>query len=157
VLPILKTASGLRWVSSLPIWSQISTDYRHRQDALGFLLSIEGGPLANFVFSSNQKQTLNNWANGNFISDYNPSPQVPGLTPDGLDFASLSQAVGGGFYPGIEAGIRMTSSHMYSSPFRITSTPFVYAGVLQTPHASFITARFTTRRIERYLGFAFTQ
>jgi hypothetical protein len=157
VLPILRAAAGLRWVSSQPIFAAISTDYvqlslkgnpdpsvqaaadQARQDNLGFLLSLENNVLANFVFTANQKNVLNAWANGNFVSNFNPNPPVPALTPDGLDEASLSQAVGGGFFPGIEAGIRMTSPKMYSSPFRITNTPFTFAGVPQKPHAGFIT------------------
>jgi L-Lysine epsilon oxidase N-terminal/L-lysine epsilon oxidase C-terminal domain len=157
VLPILKAAAGLRWVSSQPIFGAISTDYAQlslkgdpnpsvqatadqaRQDNLGFLFSLENNVLANFVFTANQRQVLNDWANGNFDSDYNANPAALPLTPDGLDKASLSQAVGGGFFPGIEAGIRMTSPQMYSSPFRITGAPFIFAGVPQNPHAGFIT------------------
>src|ERR1017187_4203129 len=157
VLPILKAAAGLRWVSSLALWSAISTDYNQlslkgdpnpavqaaadqaRQDNLGFLLSIENSVLANFVFTANQKQVLNSWASGTFISDFNANPPATPLTPEGLDRASLSQGVGGGFFPGIEAGIRMTSPQMYSSPFRITKASFTFAGVQQNPHAGFIT------------------
>ena len=151
ILPILKAASGLRWVSSLPIWSAISTDYallaakgspdadKLRQDTLSLLLVVEGGSLHDFQFTANQKSMLNAWVNGNFVADYHaPVPNI-GLTPAGLDRASLTQGVGGGFFPGIEAGIRMTTPDMYSSPFRITDKPFEYAGVRQEPHAGFIT------------------
>ncbi len=151
VLPILQAAARLRYVSKLPVWSSISTDYvalskkgdaaadQLRQDTFGVLLSIEGGPLANFTMTDNQHDVLNNWANGTFIADFDPNPPTPALTPDGLDRASLSQAVGGGFFPGIEAGSRMTAPKMYSAPFRITAQPFTFNGVPQTPHAGFIT------------------
>jgi hypothetical protein len=120
VLPILQAAARLRYVSTLPIWSLFSTDYvtlsrkgdpaadQLRQDTLGLLLSTEAGPLANFTMTDNQHDVLTKWANGSFIADFNPNPPLPALTPDRLDRASLSQAVGGGFFPGIEAGIRMT-------------------------------------------------
>jgi len=151
VLPILNAFARLRYVSKLPVWGMISTDYvqlskkgdasadNARQDTLQLLLSIEGNSLANFNFTSNQRQILNDWANGNFNSDFTPNPPQPPLTPDNVDRASLSQAVGGGFYPGIEAGIRMTSSKMYSAPFRITTQPFTFNGIPQNPRAGFIT------------------
>jgi hypothetical protein len=150
ILPILQAASGLKWVSSLDFWRQISTDYAQlaladgsaaqlRQDTLALLLNVEGNVLANFRFTDSQREALNAWANGDFSSDLNPPPPPETLTPDGLERASLSQAVGGGFFPGIEAGIRMTSPAMYSAPFRITDQPFMFNGVLQTPHAGFIT------------------
>lgn len=151
VLPILKAAAGLRWVSSLDIWSAISTDYRQlsrqgdanadqlRQETLTLLVNNVANTLANFRFTDNQLQILNNWANGTFAPDFDPNPPTPPLTPDGIDRASLSQAVGGGFFPGIEAGIRMTSPQMYSAPFRITNKSFDFNGVPQNPHAGFIT------------------
>jgi hypothetical protein len=103
------------------------------------LLSTEAGPLANFTMTDNQHNVLTKWANGSFIADFNPNPPLPALTPDELDRASLSQAVGGGFFPGIEAGIRMTEPKMYSAPFRITDQPFTFHGVPITPHAGFLT------------------
>jgi L-Lysine epsilon oxidase N-terminal/L-lysine epsilon oxidase C-terminal domain len=150
ILPILKAAAGLRWVSSLDIWSEIPTDYsklssksgendQHRRETLALLLNNVKNTLANFHFTGNQLQVLNNWANGNFLSDFNPNPPTPPLTPDGIDRASLSQAVGGGFFPGIEAGIKMTSPDMYSAPFRITNKPFIFKSVPQSPHAGFVT------------------
>jgi hypothetical protein len=152
VLPILKAAAGLRWVSALPNWSGLSTDYgllstknapnadQLRRDTLSLLLAIEtDGVLQNYHFTANQKAVLNAWANGNFMSDFQASPMVPSVTPAGLDQASLTQAVGGGFFPGIEAGIRMTAPAMYSAPFRITNKPFDFAGLPQAPHAGFIT------------------
>jgi hypothetical protein len=152
IFPILKAVSGLQWVSSLPNWTAISTDYvqlstpnnaaadQLRKDTLSFLNAIETtGALQNYHFTANQRTALNAWANGNFVADFQAAPPAENLTPAGLDKASLTQAVGGGFFPGIEAGIRMTAPAMYSSPFRITDQSFVFAGVPQVPHAGFIT------------------
>ena len=145
ILPIIKAASGLRWVSALLIWQSISTDYatlstkgtapadKLRKDTLSLLLGIQGSSLQNYHLTANQKAVLTAWANGDFVSDFNPSPPQEPLTPPGLDRASLTQAVGGGFFPGIEAGIRNTSPDMYSSPFRITDKPFTFAGVSANP------------------------
>lgn len=151
VLPVLKAFARLRYVSELDVWSAISTDYvqlsrkgdpnadQLRQDTLALLLSIEDNTLANFHFTDNQRQVMTDWSNGNFASDFNPNPPQSSLTPDGLDRASLSQSVGGGFFPGIEAGIRMAAPEMYSAPFRITNKPFTYKGIPQSPRAGFIT------------------
>jgi hypothetical protein len=151
ILPILRAASGLQWVSALPAWTEISTDYpslssngagsaQLRQDTRQQLQDIENNEtLQNYKFTANQKAVLNAWADGNFNSDFQPNPPVPPLTPEGLNRASLTAGVGGGFFPGIEAGIRMTAPKMYSSPFRITDQPFVFAGVNQVPHAGFLT------------------
>jgi hypothetical protein len=152
VLPILKAFAKYRYVNKLDVWSAISTDYAQlskqgdpgadqlRQDTLALVLSIEDNTLANFHFTDNQRQILNAWANGTFISDFNQNPPLlPPLTPEGLDRASLSQSVGGGFFPGIEAGIRMTVPEMYSAPFRITTKPFTFKGIPQNPRAGFIT------------------
>jgi hypothetical protein len=151
ILPILKAATGLRWVSALPNWTDISTDYaalakkndatadQLRNDTRTLLANIEAGTLANFKFTDRQRTALDSWASGNFVSDFPPQAPAPAITPDGLNRASLTQAVGGGFFPGIEASIRMTAPAMYSSPFRITNTPFVFAGVNQVPRAGFIT------------------
>jgi hypothetical protein len=152
ILPIVKAAAGLRYVSSLTNWTDISTDYvtlstknnpaadKLRRDTLSLLLLIEtSGALQNYHFTSNQKTVLNAWANGIFVSDYQAAPPPASITPAGLDRASLTQAVGGGFFPGIEAGIRMTAPAMYSSPYRITDKPFMFAGIQQNPHAGFIT------------------
>lgn len=151
ILPILKAASGLQRVSALSIWRSISTDYltlstkgtpaadKLRKDTLSLLLGIQNSSLQNYHLTANQRAVLAGWANGNFDEDFQPTPAQEPLTPTGLDQASLAQGVGGGFFPGIEAGIRMTSPDMYSSPFRITDKPFMYAGVQQVPHAGFIT------------------
>lgn len=151
VLPILKAFARLRYVSQLPVWGAISTDYvqlsklgdatgdQLRQDTLQLLQSIENNTLANFNFTANQRQILNAWANGDFLSNFNPNPSLPPLTPDNLDRASLSQSVGGGFFPGIEAGVRMTAPKMYSAPFRISTQPFTFNGIPQNPRAGFIT------------------
>jgi hypothetical protein len=151
VLPILQAATGLHWVSDLSIWRRFSTDYatlstigtpvadKARKDTLALLLGIQGGALQNYHLTVNQKTVLTAWANGNFFSDFQPNPPQEPLTPAGLDRASLTQGVGGGFFPGIEAGIRMTAPQMYAGLFRITDQPFAYAGVQQIPHAGFIT------------------
>jgi L-lysine epsilon oxidase-like protein len=152
ILPILKATAGLRYVSALPIWTDISTDYvalstknnaasdKLRLDTRNLLKDIvTQSALHDFQFTLNQTAVLDAWANGNFVGDYTATPAQSTLTPEGLDRASLTQGVGGGFFPGIEAGIRMTSPAMYSSPYRITDKPFVFDGVPQNPHAGFIT------------------
>jgi hypothetical protein len=151
VFPILQATSGLQWVSSLPRWRAVSTDYvnlsttgtpptdKLRNDTLKLVRGIQGGALQNYRLTANQDAVLQSWADGSFVADYQPAPAQEGLTAAGLDRASLTQGVGGGFFPGIEAGILMTSSALYSAAFRITNKQFEYAGVTQIPHAGFIT------------------
>jgi len=152
VFPILNAATRLRWVSKLKKFSNLSQDWNTlsqkgnvasddlRQATFLGIMSLETGhSLANFRFTANQRTVLSNWAKGNFVIGYNPAAPVSQVTPNGLDLASLSVSVGGGFFPGIEAGIRMTVPGMYRSPFRITNMPFTFAGVTVIPHPGFIT------------------
>ncbi|ESY55557.1 MULTISPECIES: LodA/GoxA family CTQ-dependent oxidase [unclassified Mesorhizobium] len=68
-----------------------------------------------------QYQMLKTWSGGNADLDWTGSP--PGvnpqdITPYGLDEASLSNAVGGAFYPGIEMGWLSTKPGVYKAPLR---------------------------------------
>jgi hypothetical protein len=82
---------------------------------------------------------LDLWKDGTFIEDFAVPDAPAAIDPEGLDRASLTQGVGGGFFPGIEAGIIMTYKELYAAPFRITREPFVHDGLALTPAAGFIT------------------
>jgi hypothetical protein len=74
------------------------------------------------------------WAAGNFLADWGAGPPLPPppvkpfdqLTPleqtHSLDMTGLWTAVGGAFFPGIEAGSAMTQPSTYGQPFRIRSS-----------------------------------
>lgn len=150
ILPVIQAAANLRWVSSLRIWDMVPRDWaalartdasssKLRQDTYELLMGLEGGALQNFKFMPFQSSALEKWSKGEFINDYNASPPAIVLSADGIERASLEQGVGGGFYPGIEAGIRMTYKEFYSSPFRLKRTPFISHSVQISPRAGYIT------------------
>jgi hypothetical protein len=56
---------------------------------------------------------------GNGYANDLASPDPTVVTPAGLDRAALENAVGGGFYPGIEGGWLMARSETYKEPFRV--------------------------------------
>ena len=90
-----------------------------------------------------QYELMRRWANGDFEADWRGDPVdtitttpgafIPGtkplrdvvssyqVTPEGLDRAALEAAVGGAFYPGIEAGWVMRNPQNFSDkePFRL--------------------------------------
>jgi hypothetical protein len=71
---------------------------------------------------------LQNWANGNFIADWDPSRKRPSTDvndlplaeqPAALDRAALEQCLGGAFHPGCEITWPMRHQLLYYAPFRI--------------------------------------
>ena len=163
ILPIIQRGANLRWVdqwnSFLPIAQDPAilgskTDPSAgsvRSNVFNLLVAIEDFQILNdFEFTQVQRDILNKWLNLDFIEDFNNSPSNLSLTPSNLDRAALEQAVGGGFFPGIEAGILMTNSDIYSEPFRLTRSrsacplglsPFSNNGVSVQLEAGSITAR----------------
>ncbi|MFA6557162.1 MAG: LodA/GoxA family CTQ-dependent oxidase [Candidatus Obscuribacterales bacterium] len=150
ILPILKAVSNLQWVSKKQIWRQFSNDWVQlgtrgtpasdalRNQTYQLLTSLETGTILNFHFTALQRNNLQMWDSGAFISDYDPAIAPHVITPEGLDKASLEQGVGGGFYPGIEAGIIMTYKELYASPYRITRATFTSHTRNLNPHPGFI-------------------
>jgi len=131
ILPILTRASNLRWVNRFDFWDSISRDWKSlaapanaalRLKVFNLLMSIRPkGILDDFRFTKVQVKYLEQWRDGEFINDFdNPSPPVTEITPENLDRAALENAVGGGFFPGIEAGIKLTYAEIYDEPFRLT-------------------------------------
>lgn len=78
-----------------------------------------------------QYRLMQRWAEGDFASDWTGQPSgpqsldeiSPEARPHALDRAALEGCVGGGFFPGIEAGRIMREATTYSrqSPFRIST------------------------------------
>ncbi|TCP52148.1 hypothetical protein EV586_11519 [Tumebacillus sp. BK434] len=75
---------------------------------------------------------LEQWAQGNFISDYSETAAAPAQRledlpladrPHALDEAALEWALGGAFHPGCEATWPMRILSLYSAPFRIKHAP----------------------------------
>jgi L-Lysine epsilon oxidase N-terminal/L-lysine epsilon oxidase C-terminal domain len=148
VLPMLRAIADYRWTSRLPFFEQFPTNWEAlglkansalRADARAKLDTAASTHIENLYFTDTQNQFLDSWESGKFIEDFHDAETAPSITPMGLDRASLSQAVGGGFYPGIEAGIIMTYRELYSAPFRIRRDVFEHQGRQLTPSPGFIT------------------
>ena len=147
ILPILQAVSNYRWVSNFSFWESFPRDWA----ALGLKAN---GPLrrdartklnrvtqlvANLSFTRSQIKMLDLWKDGTFVEDFAVPDAPAAIDPEGLDRASLTQGVGGGFFPGIEAGIIMTYTELYAAPFRITRAPFAHDGRALRPSAGFLT------------------
>ncbi len=145
IFPLLKRARSLRWthgrkslgkVRSEPNWSQISDDFvnlaskAQAQAALRNenLVRIEKvhDLLRDYDMPQWQLDQLQNWADGNFNSDWNGIPPLDATpTPESLTRASLEGTAGQGFFPGIEGGRILTDPSIYiQNPFdfRISHT-----------------------------------
>lgn len=85
----------------------------------------DGNPVPTSFLSFTQIQyaVLEQWANGQFESDWpgnNGGIPEPGtVTPHGLDFAALEHCVGAPFYPGIEVSWLIRRPEFYAEPFRL--------------------------------------
>ncbi|MER8513710.1 LodA/GoxA family CTQ-dependent oxidase [Mesorhizobium sp. M1060] len=148
ILPILQAVSNYRWVSDFSFWEKFPRDWAAlgskandalRKDARTKLDDVAGGLIANLSFTRTQTKLLDLWRDGTFIEDFGAVDTPTDINPDGLNLASLTQGVGGGFFPGIEGGIMMTYKELYAAPFRITRVPFEHDGRGLTPAAGFIT------------------
>lgn len=155
ILPILRRAAGLRFVNQFPVWNSYSRDWAAlgdpqpsslRSDTYEMLLDVEvSGVLNNFKFTGLQKAALKNWLDGIFDADFsNPPAQASNLGAE-LDRAALEQTVGGGFFPGIEAGILMTEPYLYSEQSRLTREPFVDGSQAGSPTVTLRAGALTER------------
>jgi L-lysine epsilon oxidase-like protein len=81
----------------------------------------------------NSSTFLDQWVANDFEEDLAIAPVIP--FPRQLDETSLKQAVGGGFFPGIEAGIRLTYPAIWSArfPFRLIRSGESYTHAIAAP------------------------
>lgn len=129
IFPIVNRAASLRWVNQWNLWNAIPQDWKKlsdRQDSNAQLRKqvfdfVTQPPLSDLQLTKVQLSMLQQWKAGNFVDDWT-SPASPPLTltPQNLDRAALELCVGGGFFPGIEAGILLTNPEIYSEPFRLS-------------------------------------
>ncbi len=83
----------------------------------------EMGEAENQPVTKIQYRALEQWKDGDFVSDWNGAPPPASqITPAGLDRAALQSCVGGAFYPGIEAGWLMRDVYHFQEPFRLSHT-----------------------------------
>jgi hypothetical protein len=101
-------------------------------------------PRVGFSFTSTIYGLLQQWMNGSFVGDYNPSAKDPKSLddvhladrPDTLDRAALHWCMGGPFHPGCEMTWPMRHSSMYRAPFRLRQRPDT---VLEPDYGEFLT------------------
>jgi hypothetical protein len=135
IQPILARCASLRWTNRQPIWAQVPESWdalSNATDAAANQLrqqvaALLSGPLPlhnmseragdNLQLTKLQKSFLASWAVGNFRRDWG-QPNAA-LTPSDYDRGPLEGTVGGGFFPGIEAGSRMKDGANYKEPFRL--------------------------------------
>jgi len=155
VLPIIERATKLRWVNQFAYWNSISRDFALlgklgdaaadalRAEVYAQLIDVQdSGVLNNFQYTDLQRAILDSWANGIFIDDFGaPAPAGALSGPVALDRAALEQGVGGGFFPGIEAGILTTNPYLYSELCRFTREPFIDNNETLTLRAGSLTER----------------
>lgn len=159
ILPILRRASNLRWVNNFDIWDGLSRNEKALSDfstpatvAANALLRqtvfralMEIGPrrrLQDFRFTNVQTKYLEQWRAADFTDDFDVgSGPVDDITPENLDRSALENTVGGGFFPGIEAGIKMTYPEIYDEPFRLTRKPFQHLTFKETLRAGSMSER----------------
>jgi hypothetical protein len=148
ILPILQAVSDYRWVSDFSFWENFPRDWAKlgskannqlRSDTRKLLDKVTGPLVRNLAFTKAQKDMLKLWKEGTFLEDFNAADPPATINPDDLDRASLTQAVGGGFFPGIESGIIMTYKELYAAPFRITRSTFQHGNRTLKPGPGFLT------------------
>ena len=138
IQPILARTVSLKWTNNHILWDSISQNWQdlshdnspatvqERKDiaeALSQPLPLQdrfsGGGANAVTITRVQSRMLNAWALGNFIDDWGQPKAATPPGPADYDVGPLSLTVGGGFFPGIEAGYRMKDSASYIEAFRL--------------------------------------
>lgn len=136
IAPILRRAANLYWVNEEPVWETLrnhlaniaqladpsSVNEVYRTQVQQDLLKAEE-QISDFRMTRRQKRMLEHWAKGRFQSDEDTA-RVPDDDGRLLDRASLAKGVGGGFYPGIEAGLMLRNPNIYEEFGRLTREEF---------------------------------
>jgi hypothetical protein len=168
VLPILSRCTNLRWTHANGLWRKIAkminndwaglsnktdsdtTTLRQKiADELSGELPLvytesESGENEMVRLTDVQRSTLSLWAAGTFDRDFGSPVKTSLANPDDLDRGQIDNAVGAGFFPGIEAGDRTKDKNIYAAPFRLK--PDLPAGFLTEQmavpwHSDFVACR----------------
>ncbi len=142
ILPILQRAAALFFVNSEPVWRAVRNDLAtltdladngsgaaaNRKKVRESLRLAEGptgqiGQIADFKMTQQQRAILDSWVEGRFQSAADPNRAALSM-PQMLDRASLERCIGGGFFPGIEAGLLLREPTLYSEFGRFTRDDF---------------------------------
>ncbi len=133
ILPLITRARGLRWVHDDVTWPAISSNFAQlsdtsstpqvmtrRRNAVTGVLRVETAfthPDYTFRLRAWQKDYLEKYRLGNFVADFGSATPPDPVAASTLTRTALDGTVGEGFFPGIEAGIILTKTSLYSQPF----------------------------------------
>jgi hypothetical protein len=141
VLPVLSRCNNLRWVNGLSLWGKLhkmmKDDWKNLSNGTDPATVALRGQIARALsgdlpltytevpdsiqlqLTDKQKAVLKLWAAGTFGRDWDQPPKPSLANPADLDRGPLDCSVGGGFYPGIEAGARVKDKPNYAEAFRL--------------------------------------
>jgi hypothetical protein len=133
ILPLIERARGLQWVHADVAWPAISSNFRQlsdsssdasvitrRTNAVRGVLRVEQAfSHSDYTFRLRawQRTYLEKFRTGQFVPDFETAAIPDPFAPSTLNRVVLEGAVGEGFFPGIEAGIILTDTAIYSTPF----------------------------------------
>ena len=133
ILPLIKRARGLRWVHDDVTWPAISSNFAllsdtsnspqvttRRKNTVTGILRVETAfthPDYTFRLRAWQKDYLEKYRLGNFVADFGTAAPPDAVAASTLTRVALDGTVGEGFFPGIEAGIILTKTPIYTQPF----------------------------------------
>jgi hypothetical protein len=136
IAPILLRASNLFFVNTRSGWASVHKAFttmanlgskapaaQANRKTVRDLLSLAASQMSDYVLTARQSQILDAWVTGSFQEQADTTR--PALSqPAALDCASLEHCIGGGFFPGIEAGTVLRQPTVYSEFGRITRGNF---------------------------------
>ena len=136
--PMLKRAAGLFFVNDRPVWKVMNDHMKNaaglndpsavtkpaRKRARDDLLKAQGNPnMSAYSLTQRQIDLLQSWVDGRFQTAADPARPAPNAA-ETLDRAVLGRCVGGGFFPGIEAGTTRRQPTIYVEFARLTRGAF---------------------------------
>jgi hypothetical protein len=154
IAPILRRASNIYFVNTKSGWSSFHKNFNSLQNlgsaaataqanrkAMRNLLLLAVSQMTDYALTERQLQILDAWVNGTFQEQVDATR--PALdAPVALDRGSLEHCVGGGFFPGIEAGATLRQPTIYSELGRLTRGNFTdYNGAVYQIEPGIISAR----------------
>jgi hypothetical protein len=140
IAPMLSRAASIYWVNQRDAWGKVRQHLRDNQTKLAdpspqskpvrdemrsLILSLEeeGTGMIDYRLTARQKTLLAWWARNDFVAGPEPGRADPNEAQV-LDAASLSACVGGGFFPGIEAGLLLRNTGIWDGLGRLTRGEF---------------------------------
>ncbi|MBR0939480.1 LodA/GoxA family CTQ-dependent oxidase [Bradyrhizobium jicamae] len=134
--PMLKRAAGLFFVNEQPVWATMADHMANpanlnspspaakaaRRQARDDLLSAQSD-MRFYGLTKRQTDILARWVDGSFQTTADATRPAPNAA-DTLDRSVLARCVGGGFFPGIEAGTTLRQPTIYAEFARLTRGTF---------------------------------